>query len=162
MVESGSGRFVPAEVTENFEALRPVIERFATDHGLRLDRYRKGKPAWELRYARRQGGVGSITLSAREPSWHAVDVVAVFWLDDWETRSRRLRSEKVGVYFWRDPAETLEAELREALRMLDSWSIDDLGVPHGPFKDWAPDRGEFMRALDALPIRGTVPLPKTS
>jgi hypothetical protein len=152
-VESGFRRFLPAEVTEHFLSVAPVIERFASENSLLVERYRKGKPAWELRYARRDGGVGSITLSAREPTWHALDIVAVFWLDDWATRSRRLRSEKVAVYFWRDAPSSLEGQLREALERLDRWSIKDLGGPHGPFKDWPADEKEFAKSLTGLPVR---------
>ena len=153
MVERGVGSFLPSQVKERFLGVAPVIEQFASDNRLRIERYRNAKPAWELSYARRDGGIGSITLSAREPSWHALDVVAVFWLDDWTARSRRLRSEKVGVYFWRDSPHTLEGKLRDALERLDSWSVNDLGSPHGPFRDWPADESEFMRRLTELPVR---------
>ena len=148
-----SARFLPAEVRGHFLSIAPLVERFASDKGLRIDRYQKNKPAWELRYARQDGAIGSITLSAREPSWHALDVVAVFWLDDWPTRSRRLRSEKVGVYFWRDPPEQLLEKLEGALARLDSWSLDDLGKAYGPFKDWPAREGDFIKARTELPLR---------
>ena len=152
-MESGFKRFQPNQVTEHFSKVGPLIEEFARENGLLIERYRKGKPAWELRYARRDGGVGSITLSAREPTWHALDVVAVFWLDEWATRSRRLRSEKVAVYFWRDSPEALKEQLRQALARLDGWSVEDLGSPHGPFQDWPADEQEFTKRVTGLPIR---------
>jgi hypothetical protein len=152
-VESVSGRFLAGEVRDHFLSIAPAVEHFASEHGLRIDRYRKGKPAWELRYARRDGAVATIVLSAREPTWHALDVVAVFWLDDWATRTRRLRSEKVAVYFWRDSPQRLEEQLQDALGRLDRWSLDDLGRPHGPFKDWPAHEDDFIRALKDLPLR---------
>ena len=153
MVQSGFSRFLPGEVTEHFLAVAPVIELFASTHTLRIDRYRKGKPAWELRYARSDGAVANIVLSAREPSWHALDVVAVLWLDDWPSRSRRLRSEKVDVYFWRDSPGQLEEQLDRALSRLDSWSLADLGGPYGPFRDWPASENDFIQARAELPLR---------
>jgi hypothetical protein len=129
---------IPAEIVDAFRAVAPAIEAFAQEQGLLIERYRRGKPAWELRFARRLGGEAVIAISYRERTGHVLDVSAVWWVDDVATQSRRLRSEKVAVYDRRDVPPALAQHLDQALAIVDGWTLDDLGPPHGPFKP-APD-----------------------
>jgi len=101
---------------------------------LLIERYRRGKPAWELRFARRLGGEAVIAIGYRERTGHVLDVSAVWWLDDRTAQTRRLRSEKVAVYDRRAAPATLARQLDAALDIVDRWTLDDLGPPHGPFK----------------------------
>jgi len=129
---------IPAEIVDAFRAVAPAIEAFAQERSLLIERYRRGKPAWELRFARRLGGEAMIAISYRERTGHVLDVSAVWWVDDVATLSRRLRSEKVAVYDRRDVPAALAQQLDQALATVDAWALDDLGPPHGPFKP-APD-----------------------
>lgn len=125
---------IPAEIVDAFRAAAPAIEAFAQEQGLLIERYRRGKPAWELRFARRFGGEAVIAISYRERTGHVLDVSAVWWVDDPATQTRRLRSEKVAVYDRRAAPATLTQQLDDALTIVDRWTLDDLGPPHGPFK----------------------------
>jgi hypothetical protein len=125
---------IPAEIVDAFRAVAPAIEAFAQEHGLLIDRYRRGKSAWELRFARRPGGEAVIAVSYRERTGHVLDVSAVWWVDDPATQTRRLRSEKVAVYDRRAAPAMLAQQLDMALATVDRWTLDDLGPPHGPFK----------------------------
>ena len=129
---------IPTEIVDAFRAVAPAIEAFAQEQGLLIERYRRGKPAWELRFARRLGGEAVIAISYRERTGHVLDVSAVWWVDDALTQTRRLRSEKIAVYDRRAPAAALAQQLDEALTIVDGWSLNDLGPPHGPFKP-SPD-----------------------
>ena len=99
-----------------------------------IERYRRGKPAWELRFARRLGGEAVIAISYRERTGHVLDISAVWWLDDPAAQTRRLRSEKVAVYDRRAVPSTLAQQLVKAVTIVDRWTLDDLGPPRGPFK----------------------------
>jgi hypothetical protein len=136
---------IPTEIVDAFRAVAPAIEAFARDHGLLIDRYRRGKSAWELRFARRLGGEAVITISYRERTGHVLDVSATWWLDDREARTRRLRSAKIGIYDRRAPASILRRSLETALATVDGWTAAELGPPHGPFAT-APDQ-PVSRAL---------------
>ena len=46
---------IPIQIVDAFRAVAPAIEAFALEHDLLIDRYRRGKPSWELRFARRVG-----------------------------------------------------------------------------------------------------------
>jgi hypothetical protein len=76
-----------------------------------------------------------------------MDVSATWWLDDGATRTRRLRSEKIGVYDRRAAATTLVDQLESALVTVDGWTESDLGAPHGPYPAMAdePVSGELTR-----------------
>ena len=129
---------IPTQIVDAFRAVAPAIEAFALEHDLLIDRYRRGKPSWELRFARRIGGEAVLTISYRERTGHVLDVSATWWLDDHAAQTRRLRSEKIGVYDRRAPSTTLVRHLEAGLAMVDHWTLSDLGPPHGPFPSAAP------------------------
>ena len=47
--------------------MAPAIEGFAREHALLIDRYRRAKPAWELRFGRRLGGQAVLTVEDDGP-----------------------------------------------------------------------------------------------
>ena len=125
---------IPAEIVDAFRLVAPAVEAFAQQQGLLIERYRRGKPAWELRFARRLGGEAVIAISYRERTGHVLDVSAVWWLDDPALQTRRLRSEKIAVYDRRAAPSALIQQLAAALESVDGWTLDELGPPHGPFR----------------------------
>jgi hypothetical protein len=137
---------IPAEIVDAFRTVAPAIEAFAQEQGLLIERYRRGKPAWELRFARQLGGEAVIAISYRERTGHVLDVNGVWWVDDPATQTRRLRSEKIGVYDRRAVPAALAQQLKNALTIVDRWTLEDLGPPHGPFKP-APEEaaGHLLR-----------------
>ena len=143
---------IPPEIVDAFRAVAPAVEGFAREHDLLIDRYRRTKPAWELRFARRLGGQAVLTISYRERTGHVLDLSATWWLDDRATQTRRLRSEKIGVYDRRAASTTLVTLLEAGLATVDRWTLSDLGPPRGPFPAATgmisppfPRRGRLMR-----------------
>jgi hypothetical protein len=130
---------VPEEVLEAFRAVAPTVEAFARERGLLLDRYRRGRSAWELRFEREAGGEAALVLSYREQTGHVLDLSAVWWIDDRKARRRRLRSEKVAVWDRRAAPALLREALEEGLRRIDAWREADLGPPRGPYLRWSAD-----------------------
>lgn len=142
---------LPTEIVDAFRAVAPAVETFAREHDLLIERYRRAKPTWELRFARQLGGQAVLTISYRERTGHVLDVSATWWVDDRLDRTRRLRSEKIGVYDRRAAPAVLVQQLQTALATVDSWTVSDLGPPHGPFPETGmisppfPGRGPLMR-----------------
>jgi hypothetical protein len=143
---------IPTQIVDAFRVVAPAVETFAREHDLLIERYRRGKPSWELRFARRLGGDAVLTISYRERTGHVLDVSATWWLDDRETRTRRLRSEKIGVYDRRAPSAALVQQLETGLATVDGWTLSDLGPPRGPYPNTTgtisppfPRRGRLMR-----------------
>jgi hypothetical protein len=146
---------VPEQIVEAFRAIAPAVEEFAREHGLLIDRYRRGKSAWELRFARNQGGEAAINITYRERTGHVLDVSAIWWVDDFAARTRRLISEKVAVFDRRDSMQRLRSQLSRALELIDAWQIADLGPVHGPYLDWTKRHTaeSFSEERDRLPVR---------
>lgn len=142
MAPSPRPAVVPPEIIDAFRDVAPTVERFAREHELLIERYRRGKSAWELRFARNMGGEAVITLSYRERTGHVLDLSATWWMDDGDTHTRRLRSDKVAVYDRRAGPSVLRDQLEQALRRIDAWTIDDLGPARGPYPEWTNARGE--------------------
>ena len=142
---------IPTQIVDAFRSVAPAIEAFAREHDLLIDRYRRGKPCWELRFRRRLGGEAVLTISYRERTGHVLDLSATWWVDDRAAQTRRLRSEKIGVYDRRAPAATLVQQLDAGLAMVDQWTLSDLGPPRGPFPATEtlsppfPRRGRLIR-----------------
>jgi hypothetical protein len=139
---------IPVEIVDAFRAVAPTVEAFAREQDLLIERYRRGKAAWELRFARRLGGEALITLSYRERTGHVLDLSVTWWLDDRDAQTRRVRSEKVAVYDRRAAPAVLREQLEAALSTVDHWKLDDLGPPRGPFRTWAEESNPA-----ALPLR---------
>lgn len=146
---------VPVEIIEAFRAVAPTLEAFARTNGFVIDRYRRGKAAWELRCARQQGGEARLTVSYRERTGHLLDVSATWWVDDLTSRTRRLVSAKAGAFDRRASQRQLEQLLLDAMHQIDRWAPSDLGPPRGPFKDWVADgpAETLTDAHDQLPVR---------
>lgn len=131
---------IPDEIIDAFRAVAPTIESFARERELSIERYRHGKAAWELTIEPPQGGEASLTISYRERTGHVLDISAVWWVDDSVSRTRRLHSDKVGVWERRASAGALRALLEEGLARIKGWTGADLGPPRGPYPE-LPDRG---------------------
>jgi hypothetical protein len=144
---------VPDEIIEAFRAVAPTIEDFARQHGLLIDRYRRGKSAWELRFARTIGGEAALVLTYRERTGHVLDLSALWWIDDFEARTRRLRSEKIAIYDRRAGVGVLRQQLEAALARVDAWALTDLGAPHGPYVRWAQQHTAASFAADREGLR---------
>ena len=139
---------LPTEIVDAFRVVAPAIEAIAREHDLLIDRYRRAKPTWELGFSRRLGGRAVLTISYRERTGHVLDVSATWWLDDRATKTRRLRSEKIGVFDRRAPSADLVQQLAAGLATVDRWTLSDLGPPRGPFPATSDEPAD-----DGLPLR---------
>ena len=132
---------IPEEIIDAFRAIAPTIESFARDQDLSIERYRRGKAAWELSLEPPRGGRASLTISYRERTGHLVDVSAVWWVDDPESRTRRLHADKIGAWERRASSQALRAMLEDGLRRIKAWTENDLGPPRGPYPVGSQENG---------------------
>ncbi len=134
-------------VDQAFEAVAPVLRRFAAATGLRLLEFFRDDPVWRLAFARQAGGEAAIDVGwdAERPDQYAVS--ASWWVDDYDSASRRWRREEVGVYDRNRQPEDLEAMLQLALGRIDGWTEADLDRISGPHPEWRDiPREDFVRS----------------
>jgi hypothetical protein len=143
-------RAVMQPIYAAFRDIAPAVEAFARTHGLLIERYRRESATWSLRFTRHLGGEAAIVVAYREATGHAFDITALWWIDDYEARTRRLKSSKVGVYLRHDPPAALTALLDQALALIASWGEEALGEPRGPYQ-WKLSRAEWEADLKRLP-----------
>jgi hypothetical protein len=129
-----------------FEVVAPALRRVARDEGLKLNEFFRDDPLWRLAFARHIGGEAAIDVawSDERPEEHAVS--CAWWVDDYDTTTRRSRHEDVGVFTRDRSLDALEAMLRDGLARIDKWGEADLGPPSEPHPDWrSVSRDEFYR-----------------
>src|SRR6266568_1826247 len=98
-------------------------------------------------FARQAGGEAVVDVAWQEDRPEAYTVSAAWWLDDYDTATRRSRQETVGTFTRDRSLDDLEALLLEALRRIDGWTEADLDQRSGPHPDWQryQSRDEFYR-----------------
>jgi hypothetical protein len=129
-----------------FELVAPVLRRVARAEGLKLHEFFRDDPVWRLDFAREAGGEAVIDVGWEEDRPEEYRVSAAWWVDDYDSTTRRSREEEVGVFTRDRSLDDLEAMLRDALARVDAWREPDLDRTAGPFPDWRRQgRDEFYR-----------------
>ncbi len=130
-----------------FELVAPPLRRVAQREGLKLHEFFRDDPLWRLDFARQAGGEAVVDVAWQEDRPEAYTVSAAWWLDDYDTATRRSRQETVGTFTRDRSLDDLEALLLEALRRIDGWTEADLDQRSGPHPDWQryQSRDEFYR-----------------
>lgn len=75
---------------EFFAPLSAGILRFASSHGLQLEKYYHEAPCWSLIFRHPQGGVAKIEIWKKEDG--RVGVGCVWWKDDFDSGTRSWKS----------------------------------------------------------------------
>lgn len=129
-----------------FECIGPLLSRFAAAHDLKIEKYYHGAPTWSLLFRHTSGGVGKIDVE--RTSEEKLRIWSYWWLDDYESGIRFLKTEKAAEM----PASSLgnSLVLTEALRMILGWRKNEL-TAHGGYKDtWQKHfTEEQFRRLDS-------------
>lgn len=135
------------QVDAAFELVAPALRRVAQAEGLKLHEFFRDDPLWRLDFARQSGGEAVVDVAWEEDRPEEYRVSASWWLDDYDTTTRRLREEEIGVFTRDRSLDDLEAMLREALGRIDGWTEADLDREAGPYPDWQryQSREEFYR-----------------
>jgi hypothetical protein len=135
------------QVDAAFELVAPTLRRVAESEGIKLHEFFRDDPVWRLNFARESGGEGVVDVAWDEADPEEYRVTAAWWLDDYDTTTRRSRHEEVGLFTRDRSLDDLEAMLREALQRIDRWTAGELDRQSGPYPEWRAyqSREEFYR-----------------
>ncbi len=130
-----------------FEIVAPAIRRVAQAAGVKLLEFHRDDPLWRLDFARKAGGEAVVDVAWTEERPDSYAVSATWWLDDYDSATRRLHHEEVGEFRREEPLEQLDALLERALGSIDAWTEAHLDQHQGPFPDWQKyqSREDFNR-----------------
>ena len=120
-------------VKHYFNALAPIINKFAHHHDLYIEKYYHGDPCWDLRFLHPKGGQASVNLSYKvddnrlllRGTWH-VDVFHEF----------TSYSKRGDAYDCDNPSEQLEHAMHAVLKDIVSWEKSQLEAPPGYENPW--------------------------
>jgi len=104
-----------------FAGISSILEDFAAQHNLKIQKYYHQNSTWSLQFRHPQGGVGRIQTK-KDGNRHVI-VRLTWWLDDYEVRKRFLK-ESDGRKCSLDRSD-LQPLLEEMLRRILSWTKAD-------------------------------------
>jgi hypothetical protein len=130
-----------------FELVAPALRRVAQAEGLKLHEFFRDDPVWRLDFVREAGGEAVVDVAWREERPEEYTVSASWWVDDYDSTTRRSRQEDVATFTRDRSLDDLEALLLQALARIDGWTESDLDQRSGPYPDWQryQSRDEFYR-----------------
>jgi hypothetical protein len=130
-----------------FELVAPALRRVAQAEGVKLHEFFRDDPVWRLDFVREAGGEAIVDVAWREERPEEYTVSASWWVDDYDSTTRRSRQEDVGTFTRDRSLDDLEALLHRALARIDGWTEVDLDQRSGPYPDWQryQSRDEFYR-----------------
>jgi hypothetical protein len=119
-----------------FELVAPALRRVAQAEGVKLHEFFRDDPVWRLDFVREAGGEAVVDVAWQEDRPEEYAVSASWWVDDYDSTTRRSHQEDVGTFTRDRSLDDLEALLRQALARVDGWTEADLDQRSGPYPDW--------------------------
>lgn len=134
-----------------FSKIAVVLNKFAQDYGLKIEKYDHQISGWEFRFRHIRGGAGYIdVLKGDEES---VKLNAVWMIDDYETGTRFLKTSDV-VISTLDEIE-LHDKLTKMIKLVFSWHQEDLrSYRSDVYQQWKEKwtKEDFERLNDKYPL----------
>lgn len=138
------------ELERFFGKFSEVLDGFAQEHHLRLEKYYHQAPAWAFLFRHPQGGAASIEVRRQaESDWLAID--RGWWYDDYATETRSLKT-RAGTPFPVD-IEVIRSRLQETLCEIVGWRLGDWekSVKRGWQETWT-SKEQFDALLNEYPL----------
>lgn len=138
------------KLEEFFSKIEEVLVSFAKRYNLMIDKYYHQSPSWDLIFRHPMGGIGQIEVNKYKDE--SVIVSPVWWLDDYETGKRFLKTPE-GEQCSLDHA-ALHKILEDTLRLLVSWRKEDFKRSfEDPHRDSLQiTKEEFDHELEQYPV----------
>ena len=133
-----------------FNPLAPVLERFADEHNLVVDRYYHDAPSWDFRFRHPSGGEAYVEV--RRAGEDVINIVTAWWQDDFAAGARSVKTKLSEPL--RLESLDLYSALVSALREILGWRADSWDQVYGGYKSiwhrtW--DEPQFRALIDRLP-----------
>tara|TARA_B110000008_G_C16835516_1_gene510415 strand:+ start:375 stop:875 length:501 start_codon:yes stop_codon:yes gene_type:complete len=120
-------------VKQYFNALAPIINKFAHHHDLYIEKYCHGADCWDLRFLHPKGGRASVNLSYKVDTKRLVlsGVWGVSVFHEFTSYSKR-----GDAYDCDNPSEQLEHTMHAVLKDIVSWEKSQLEAHPGYENPW--------------------------
>jgi len=133
-----------------FKKISAVLDQFAHDHNLRIEKYYHDIPGWEFLFRHPLRGVCYIEILMKDEGH--VTVCADWWVDVYESGKRSDKHTEREI--WPLDEDELYAKLKTVLSIVLSWKKEDLIEGHGGHAEWqkACSAEEFEHIYDEYPF----------
>ncbi len=112
------------EVEKFFSKIEAILENFAEEHNLLIEKYYHQGEDWSFLFKHSQGGIGKI--QAQKKGENKVVLYPLWWIDDFaENRRDHINGEPVVLTL--NKLE-LQQELQKMLVLILSWRKEDLTI----------------------------------
>jgi len=141
-------------VLSAFREIEPLLIAFSQRQNLVLEKH-ENEGFCRLKFARKRGGVAAIVVAVDGAQAQAFRVSALWWIDDYATTMRRLRSAPIAEFRRHAPGMDVLNVLQTALDTISRWKPNDLNRVEGPFPVWREKmtREQFESLTTSLPKR---------
>jgi len=109
-----------------FKPVAPVMEKFAEQHNLRLEKYYHQFPDWSFIFRHPQNGVAKIQVNKETEK--ALGVYACWWFDDYDNSTRYIK--KSGAKLIEINPDDLIQELGFAFQTILGWQFGTWDEKH--------------------------------
>ncbi len=110
------------KLEEFFSRISHVLEDFAKNYNLKVEKYYHQFPSWDLVFRHPKGGIGQIEIHECDST--DVEILVSWWIDCFTT-SRRDYKQGEGVKCSLDPV-VLRAQLEKSFELVLSWRKENL------------------------------------
>jgi hypothetical protein len=114
-----------------FSKLAPLLERFASKHDLKIEKYYHESHSWSLQFRHPRGGVSKIDVEKH--SDNKIRVWACWWQDDYDKATRSIKRLETQPMDATD--SVLEPALESVLATVLSWECGSWDSVHGGYAD---------------------------
>jgi len=149
---NGDPDFDVKDLERFFSAFATVLENFAQQLNLRLEKYYHQSPSWGFLFRHPSGGVGKIAV--QRASEATVCILSDWWYDDFDAGTRFIRTASVGPM----PLNSkIAVELEKAFSELLRWRFGDWHERHTGYTNWRKTwtKEQFQK----LPAKYPEPVP---
>jgi hypothetical protein len=126
-----------------FKPFAKILDKFADEHNLQVEKYRRNLPQWSFSFQHPLGGNGRVDIQVN--AQHEVSMVQWWIVSDYERHTRKLKSmptERIET-----PMDCLEEKLLSAIQKILEWQLGELRdagtFARGPWSDDVTQRPQF-------------------
>jgi hypothetical protein len=138
-----------------FSPIVDDLNEFGGRHGLFVERFYHNAPIWHFVFRKKAGGKALVEI-VHDPTPNQFHVGGVWWIDDYETVTRLMRTASSRTLSIPVKREQLLAALKETFETIKGWSnAADLTEKAGPYPEWrerSSSEEDLRRADSKYPL----------
>lgn len=140
---------VDTEITRIFNEISPILEKFAKNYNLLIEKYWHGFPSWRFSFKHPKDGIACVEVIIDNAN--KIEIYGYWWIDDYDKGIRYGKRYKSGLIQVGQIPSFMEGVFREILNSeFNSWSDIAEGFKEMWHRDYSKE--QFIKFNDKYPI----------